>query len=317
MLTFNGLPLQQALAATLPEPVTQIENMSGGVWRQVVYPDASAWPAVCAHFERVKYRFTLQSGKQVLFKFFGLATESADLTTTAAAAADMLRSRAERGLALPPLAASLGFVATPWIAGMPIASTEPRPDMVAALGAYIARVAGPPLPGAELRAATARLTEMLYVNTNEALGEPFAATARHARPTVQCPQLAYGDGRLQPYEWINVGADLPFKVDSVGHDCDHTLVGKQPIAWDVAGAIVEWQLDPQAIACLLHAFHAAGGPLIDGDTLHFYRLAYLAFRAGQCSLAAQMHDPYESERLQAAYLAYRQQLAALLEAAGP
>ena len=40
VLTFNGLPLQQALAATLPEPVTQIENMSGGVWRQVVYPDA-------------------------------------------------------------------------------------------------------------------------------------------------------------------------------------------------------------------------------------------------------------------------------------
>ena len=139
-LTFNGLPLQQALAATLPEPVAQIENMSGGVWRQVVYPDASAWPAVCAHFERVKYRFTLQSGKQMLFKFLGLATQSAELTTTAAAAADLLRSRAERGLALPPLAASLGFVATPWIAGMPMAPGTPSPDMVAALGAYVARV---------------------------------------------------------------------------------------------------------------------------------------------------------------------------------
>ena len=113
---------------------------------------------------------------------------------------------------------------------------------------------------------------------------------------------------MQPYEWIRRPNGELRKVDGAGHDCDHTLIGRQPVAWDIAGAIVEWQLDPRATERLLQAFHLAGGATIDAGTLPFYQAAYLAFRAGQCALAAQMHDPYERERLLAAYAAYRQRL---------
>ncbi len=99
------------------------------------------------------------------------------------------------------------------------------------------------------------------------------------------------------------------KVDGVGHDCDHTLIGRQPVAWDIAGAIVEWQLESELRAERLLQAYLPGGR--SGDRRRHARVlqaAYLAFRAGQCALAAQVHDPYERDRLLAAYAAYRQRL---------
>jgi hypothetical protein len=184
--------------------------------------------------------------------------------------------------------------------------------MAARLGDYIARVAGPPLPDSELQTATARLCEMLYANTREALGE--AAAERTCRLDCGAEPLAanYGDGHLQPYEWISGEGGALFKVDSVGHDYDHTLIGRQPVTWDLAGALVEWQLDKEDRETLLRAFAAAGGGVVAPPVMNFYLAAYLAFRAGQCALAAQVHDPYERNRLLEAYTRYRGQLAALL-----
>ena len=80
----------------------------------------------------------------------------------------------------------------------------------------------------------------------------------------------------------------------------------------ILGAIVEWKLDGEDIERLLKAFNRAGGTHIDSDTLNFYRAAYLAFRLGQCSLAAQAHNPDERNRVLAANAVYRQQLAEFL-----
>ncbi len=310
-LSFGGRSLHNALASILPEPASGWEDLSGGVWRQHVYPTASEWPAICTAFERVKYRCTLASGRQVLFKFMGLAAQPPDLASTAEAAAGLLRRRAAKGLAPPALGTALGFVASEWLPGAPLPAAAAPPNMAARLGHYIAHVAGPPLSGDELPAATARLREMLVANTQEALGDEAAAHARR----IDCPAApglgSYGDGHMQPHEWI-VRAGEPFKVDSVGHDCDHTLVGKQPVVWDVAGAVVEWRLDADDTAQLLRAFGAVSGEDITAPVLRFYQAAYLALRAGQCALAAQVHDPYERNRLLAAYARYREQLSALI-----
>lgn len=313
-VTFGGLSLLEALAAALPEPCTEVENFSGGVWRRHLYAEPGAWPPVCNYFERVKYRFTLRSGRQVLYKFLGLAAGSPSLATTSQAAADVLATRAARGLGAPVAAQALGFIATEWLPGTPLPSHEGYPRMPQLLGTYIARTAGPSLAAEELASATARLTEMIYVNVGEALGAGAVAVARNCRPSSNCPRCTYGDGHLRPHEWLASGAQPLRKVDTIGHDCDHTLVGKQPVAWDVAGAMIEWRLDDAAAACLLQAYAAAGGPHLDAATLHFYRLAYAALRAGQCALAAAVHDPYEKDRLLKAYAGYRQQLAAILTA---
>lgn len=52
--------------------------------------------------------------------------------------------------------------------------------------------------------------------------------------------------------------------------------------------------------------------MIEPNTLSFYRAAYLAFRLGQCTMAAQVRDPDERARLLRASTSYRSQLAALL-----
>jgi hypothetical protein len=307
------MPLQAALASTLPEDVVHFEDFSGGQWRHLVYPNASEWPAVCTAFERIKYRYTLQSGKKVIFKFLGLGTVSPNLTSTSEVAAILLQERSVQGLASPVLGVSYGFVAMEWAEGTPASLNLLSPIMLDAIGEYIAFVAGSPMPKDEAREALERLTEMLYVNVHESLGEKAAKRTRRYQDAATYPPYTYGDGHMQPHEWTHDKDNRLFKVDSVGHDCDHTLIGKQSVAWDIAGVIVEWRLDTDAITQLLKAFHTAGGSFIDSETLNFYRAAYLAFRLGQSSLAAQHHDPNERNRLLGAVELYRQQLADLLE----
>jgi hypothetical protein len=321
-LTFGGLSLPQALAATLAEatagPIVEIDNVSGGVWRQHVYKSTAEWPAICNQFERVKYLCTAGDGSKVLFKFYGLAAGTPSLAGTAEGAAALLRERTAQGLAPPVRGAAYGFVATDWLEGTPLTGEAPPPDIARTLGEYIARASGPLLTANELADANARLAEMVYVNTKEACGEQAAGKVRRLCPqagdmaatdAAYAAYAAYGDGHMQPYEWIRRPNGELRKVDGAGHDCDHTLIGKQPVAWDIAGAVVEWQLGPPAIERLLRAFSQAGGATINADMLKFYRVAYLAFRAGQCALAAQVHDPNERARLSAAYGVYRQRLA--------
>jgi hypothetical protein len=308
-LTFGGRSLTDALAALLPQRVVQIDNYSGGVWRGHVYADSSEWPAIPNFFERTKFCCTLESGGRVLFKYLGFGSMSPELVDTAEAAQRLLQARAAQGIGPAPLYSAYGFVALPWVEGVPLTLDSAPADLEQTIGAYIAHTAGPALADGELEASIARLSEMIYVNTKEALGEQAADIARYRCPTAQRSPACCGDGRMQPHEWIRTPGGSLVKVDSVGHDSDQTLVGSQPLAWDLAGAMVEWRLDAPASERLLRAFYAAGGQGIHAGDLQFYRLAYTAFRAGQCALAAEVHDPYERERLLAAYATYRSQLA--------
>ncbi len=308
-LTFGGLALPEALVAAIGREPVRVDNISGGVWRQHVYTDIEEWPAICNHFERVKYLYTMDDGSRVLFKFLGLAANSSVLTSAAVDIAALLRRRAAQDLAPQVLGTALGFVATEWLEGTPLGCQAAPSDMATRLGGYVARVAGPELSPGAMADAIDRLTEMIYVNTTEACGIGIAEKARRLRPAAGCPRTSYGDGHLQPYEWIRTAnSELVRKVDGAGHDCDHTLIGRQPVAWDIVGAIIEWQIGRRDADRVLSAYVAAGGPPVDRQSLAFYSAAYLAFRAGQCSLAAQVHDPYERERLLAAYAMYRQRL---------
>jgi hypothetical protein len=133
---------------------------------------------------------------------------------------------------------------------------------------------------------------MLYWNTKESLGDAAAdrASAWSDRITAR-PRLAsvprYGDGRVAPHEWISTPHGRPIKTDCTGHDRDHTIVGPQPLAWDVAGALVEWQLD---------ALPLPEDAPIDLVELPYYRAAYAAFRLGQCALCASMLQAGHADR---------------------
>ncbi|MGE5608134.1 MAG: hypothetical protein ACM359_02675, partial [Bacillota bacterium] len=292
------------------------EDLTGGLWRRIVYTDPAHWPAVSATFERMKYRCVLRTGQAILWKFAGFVGEpgQSDIDTLAAE----LRSRARRGWTPTCLDAVHGFLAMPWIPGTPLSKADTNAIVLEHMGRYIADVAGPPLSASEQAEALARLREMLITNTREALGEPAATRAQqwcdaaaHLHNTIPSP--TYGDGRLAPHEWLRTPSGQLVKVDPVGHTADHTLIGRQSLLWDVAGASVEWGLDDTTAAPLLRAL--PGSPSIPRPILIFYRLAYAAFRLGTCDLSMHMccDNPAEQTRLRHARDAYRLDLASTLE----
>jgi len=309
-LRWAGLSLTACLAARTAElcgePVTEMADLGGGGWRRAVYADESGWPAVYTPFERPKRLCSLRGGGRVLWKFAGLA--DAGEGDQARAAADRQRRRARAGWCPPPLGECLGFVATPWVEGVALTRSDgDHPAILAHVGQYLAASAGPPLGPAEAEAAWTRLREMLVFNTREALGEAAAGRAERRAEAVgtdgEAPSA--GDGRMAPHEWLRTPDGRIVKADAAGRDGDHTVVGRQPLAWDIAGALVEWGLMDEAVRPLLAALEAAGAPIPDPKALRFYLPAYAAFRLGQAMLCA---EGAERARLERAADFYREAL---------
>jgi hypothetical protein len=298
-----------------------VDDLSGGLWRAALFPEKSQWPPAFAAFERTKYRCVLSDGSAVLWKFEGSAMDP-NGHSGAEAAVRRQAELARGGWCAEPIGMALGFVARRWIDGRPLARPDADGEVVDCLGRYIAASATGSMTPEEQRSATARLAGMLYWNTREALGEAAAertkrlagAVGRAAGNAPAAPPAA-GDGRLAPHKWLRTPDDRLLKTDCTGHDLDHTIVGRQPLAWDVAGAIVEWGLNERQSAELLDAIRAAGAPVPPPTVLHFHRMAYAAFRMGQCSLCAGMSDhvPEERSRLRSGESFYRDALRRLIE----
>jgi hypothetical protein len=54
------------------------------------------------------------------------------------------------------------------------------------------------------------------------------------------------DGRMLPHEWLITEAGYK-KTDALDHHDDHFFPGAQDIAWDLAGAAVEFRMSPDAL----------------------------------------------------------------------
>jgi hypothetical protein len=301
-MTRNGRSLADELAYR-SGPFVRVDDLSGGMWRRAVYASEDEWPAAFAAFERTKYRVVRRDGSSVLWKFEGL-------TGAAEAGRDRMAWLARRGWTAAPLDAVHGFVARPWIEGKPLRRESRDPAILARIGRYIAEAAMPPGEESERCAALERLRDMLYWNTLESLGEAMAERTREwSGSAPESPGPTYGDGRLGPQEWLLGPGGRLLKVDCVGHGTDHTLIGPQPVAWDLAGAIVEWGLGGEDARILLKAFSSAGGKPPPLSELRFYRLAYAAFRLGQCALCATRADSADRRRLEREAGFYRARLA--------
>jgi hypothetical protein len=260
--------------------VERVEDLSGGLWRHAATgrTNASLPPAFPA-FERTKYRCVLGDGRSVLWKFAGLGGGADRLM-------QQMASRAAGGWTPAPLGTSMGFIAIPWVEGQLLDRTGVNDEVLVQVGRYIALAAGMALTPEEQPAGFGRLREMLYWNTWEALGAQTAEATRSVsesawRVFAEQPMSAYGDGRLGPYEWVRTPAGQIVKVDCAGHDADHTVIGKQPLMWDVAGAVVEWALEAPGAKALQAA---AGLERIPRDLSVFYHASYAAFRVGMAAM---------------------------------
>jgi hypothetical protein len=312
-LTWHGrtltdeLALATAVAVGGGARVVGVRDISAGEWRHVAYDDGSEWPAVCRPFERTKKLCQLDDGSRVVWKFVGWTDEVALVRVAA-------RSAALRGPR--PLASMHGFLAVEWIDGERLdAGGATRvlldPDLLDAMASHIVACAGAPLGEDELVESLERLAHAAEINVGEALGTGAASRVvrlvQVARQTWrEWPATTYGDGDMRLHEWVRDGNGRIWKVGGGAHDRDHTVVGSQSIAWDVAAVAVEWQLDMEARRTLVGTVEAAAGMRIAPACERFHLLAYAAFRLGQTVMSAESeHDERERERLAEAAHRYR------------
>jgi hypothetical protein len=301
----GGLGLGEALWSSLhpgeEHRLSRVVECGGGGWRSVHYKNRDAWPAVCRTFERPKILCEGEGGRKILYKFAGFATAPGSSSSVCESLARRLTKLAREGFTSAPLGTAHGFVATEWLDGRPLTPSDATPDLLRRIGGYIAAAGGPPLSLANARAARTRLETMLCANTREGLGDEAAGAALSILrpiPVLEAVPRA-GDGHLAPHEWIATDDGRVLKTDAGGHELDHTWTGQQPILWDLAGAILEWDLDGAGEAALLEGFAAAHGCRCAPLALDAYRIAYAAHRLGQVRVGADMErEPEERSRLE-------------------
>ena len=113
------------------------------------------------------------------------------------------------------------------------------------------------------------------------------------------------DGHMQPPEWLQTKDGQLLKTDSGSHGDDHFFPGPTDIAWDLAGAIVEWRMNSRQTEEFLNLYRQQSED-DTGTRINDFIKAYAAFRAAYCRMAANaMSGSEEEARLQKASVEYR------------
>lgn len=285
-----------------------LREISGGEWRRLKFGSEAEWPAAIAMFERRKF-LAGAGGEHFLVKFAGLGRVGEEKLRIA--------RRLHAGDLVPePIGLVHGFLVERWHeAAAPLAAGErPVEAMAQYLGAR-ARL----LPAAEEDGASiGELYEMIRRNVSLALGEEAAEGLRCWEPRLTALQSRVArvrtDNCLDRHEWLRAPGGRLLKTDALDHHQAHDLIGCQDLAWDVAGAIAEFDLDAASAELLIARTEEEAGGSIERELLDFYRIAYAAFRLGLASIGADLAsgDPAEKTRAAAAVERYRTQLSHLL-----
>ena len=253
-------------------------DLSGGAWRRWTHSHEGGWPAAAPLWERRKY-LAFANGEAWLLKFAGLGRIGERKLALA-------RQLHERNLVPEPVGLVHGFMAERWHGDARRLDPCERP--LAAIARYMAgrrRALGE--DGGE-GASLGELLAMAERNLALVLGDEAAASAARWGPRLAMLERqvrAFStDNRLLPHEWLELADGQMLKSDAVDHHAAHDLIGCQDLAWDVAGAIVEFGLDARE-AGRLRQLLAQADAAVSGDLLEFYLVAYPAFRVGQVSVA--------------------------------
>ncbi len=289
-----------------------IADLSAGAWRSRVFAGAAAetarWPPVNPQHERRKY-FVESAHGPALSRFAGLGRYGR-------VKLDRAGQLADAGFAPSPQRLSHAFLTHDWVDGSPLDTTAFRSsDIIDRVADYLAfvRQTFTTTEADDVQ----EIAEMLRVNVGEALGSDFAGAASALAESAGAagePRAAI-DGRLLPHEWIApAGGGPPVKTDALDHHADDFFPGCRDIAWDVAGAIVEGEMDAGASDRLVSRYARAAGDRTIEARLPFYSVAYLAYRLGYSTLCADsLGSGPDADRFRGQAARYRRSLAGRLQ----
>jgi hypothetical protein len=267
-------------------------DLSAGKWRTRLHPGrppVAVWPSA----ERLK---TISGDGRVFRKFAGLGPFGR-------AVYDRAVELAAQGFIPTPLAPpdSDGFLSHAFVPGTALSETDLTLELASHLGRYIAARSRLPVP-AVAADAEKRLGEMVKVNVELELGE-----GTHVPKLPRLERVVVPDGRLMPHEWLRDHRGAILKTDAVDHGDDHFFPGPTDVAWDLAGAIIEWGLEGATRARLLETYQRLTGD-DPSARLPAFEIAYAAFRARTCVMAAHGSTDEEAARWQLARRGYTETL---------
>ena len=250
--------------------------IGGGAWRSRVFDSEADWPGVWQWTERQKY---ISHNGTSVFRFDGHGHYGK-------AVRQRSQILANYGWGPQISSARDGFSASEWLSGARLNSANR--DVVVHLARYCAfrseYMTSPVVSQTELE-------HMAQINLERALG-----VSRQIKLPVERPVLA--DARMMPYEWILLNDGSLQKLDAADHGDNHFFPGPTDIAWDLAGAIVEWRLNAEAADLFLHEYVQLSGDAVE-KRLPDYLIAYSCFRmAFTQSAANSISESAEKSRLQ-------------------
>lgn len=282
-------------AAWKPPPGTL--NLAGGAWRACSGLAESAWPASWTALERVKYAAPDRSS---FVKFAGYAPYDEPVRKRA----DVLASEAWSPRART---AEPGFITYDWIHGRLADAARDRDSAIPIIARYLAfRARNLALAAADV----SPMQEMLHVNVSEELKRELPPGTE-----LEVRQPVAADARLLPHEWLVTARGQWMKTDATDHAADHLFPGPTDVAWDLAGAAVEWRLDRARSAALLAEYQRLTGDDASGR-FDAYEAAYCAFRVGVGRYAEPQVDAFDARRWTGLIRAYRARLESVLERMG-
>lgn len=288
-----GSRWKQFRSVVVPSPTRRPADaqvwIGGGEWRRYFLRDDSMWPSSWVSFERLKY-LSGQSREARFYKFAGFGLYGKEVLRREQKIAD-------GGFGPLPLTESDGFASYPFLDGRLMSTADLSESVLARLAAYCAfRACAFATEATEL----APLQQMAEHNLQE-LRLDLRVELHLERPVVP-------DARMQPHEWLLTPQGQMVKTDSGSHGDDHFFPGATDIAWDLAGAIVEWQMDSSQTEIFLDMYQRASGD--DPRTrITDHITAYAVFRCAYCLMAANaLQGSEEQQRLEQSAAVYQTRL---------
>ena len=274
-----------------PRRPEQAEDfIGGGSWRERLFADQSAWPEVWTSFERLKYLSSPREREPRLFKFLGLGHYGEEVLRRE-------QCLAQAGFGPEPRRESHGFASYPWVNARPMSTADLSEAVLRRLAEYCAF------------RAKAFPTDKVNVDGLQLMAEHNLVQLGMELPVaLQLERPVIADGRMQPHEWLITPDGKMLKTDSGSHGDDHFFPGPSDIAWDLAGAIVEWQMTEEQMNALLAHYKNLSGDNA-APRIHDFIAAYTVFRVAYCLMGVNaLHGNQEQIRLEWAADQYRTRL---------
>lgn len=214
-----------------------------------------------------------RAGERVLVKFAGLGAIGERKL-------EMARALHSAGFTAKPIEFVHGFLVERWCEDAQPLRDDDKP--VDQIGRYIGARARL-FPASEDSGATiAELIRMCRRNISLAFDGACSVLNRFDAQSLQLSvRPVRTDNKLDRHEWLRMPDGRLLKTDAVDHHQAHDLIGCQDPSWDVAGAIMEFDLDSAETREVI----AASRCEIDRDLLDLCCIAYASFRLGRAVLA--------------------------------